>query len=38
MNGYVFPIDFPPIIDRKTGERGYPGQLINCKCHMEPVY
>lgn len=38
LNGYVFPIDFPPIIDRKTGERGYPGQLINCKCHLEPVY
>lgn len=37
LNGFVFPIDFPPIIDRKTGERGYPGQLINCKCHLEPV-
>ena len=37
LNGYVFPIDFPPIIDLKTGERGYPGQLINCKCHLEPV-
>ena len=37
LNGYVFPIDFPPIIDEKTGERGYPGQLINCKCHLEPV-
>ena len=37
LNGYVFPIDFPPIIDTRTGERGYPGQLINCKCHLEPV-
>ena len=37
LNGYVFPIDFPPIIDPKTGERGYPGQMINCRCHLEPV-
>jgi hypothetical protein len=37
LNGYVFPIDFPPVIDPHTGERGYPGQLINCRCHLEPV-
>lgn len=37
LNGYVFPIDFPPVIDLATRERGYPGQLINCKCHLEPV-
>lgn len=37
LNGYIFPIDFPPVIDPRTGERGYPGQLINCKCHLEPV-
>ena len=37
LNGYVFPIDFPPVIDPKTGERGYPGHMINCRCHLEPV-
>ena len=37
LNGYIFPIDFPPVIDPHTGERGYPGQLINCRCHLEPV-
>ena len=37
LNGYVFFIDYPPVIDPRTGERGYPGQMINCKCHLEPV-
>lgn len=37
LNGFIFPIDRPPIIDKKTRERGYPGQLINCHCHLEPV-
>lgn len=37
LNGFIFPIDYPPIIDKNTGERGYPGQLVNCKCHLEPV-
>jgi len=38
LNGYVFPIDRPPIIDLKTKERGYPGQLINCRCRLEPIW
>lgn len=37
LNGYIFPIDKPPVIDRKTGERGYPAQLINCHCFLTPV-
>ena len=37
LNGFVFPIDFPPVINKHTGERGYPGQLPNCHCHLEPV-
>ena len=37
LNGYIFPIDRPPVIDRKTGERGYPAQLINCHCFLTPV-
>lgn len=37
LNGYVFNIDKPPVIDPKSGERGYPSQLINCKCRLAPV-
>ena len=37
LNGYIFPIDRPPVIDKKTGERGFPAQLINCKCYLSPV-
>ena len=32
-----FPIDRPPVIDKKTGQRGFPAQLINCKCFLTPV-
>ena len=37
LNGKVFSLDDPPVIDKKTGERGLPGHAINCKCYMEPV-
>lgn len=37
LNGQVFSLDDPPIIDERTGERGLPGQLINCRCRMIPV-
>jgi len=37
MNGKVFSYDEPPVIDSRTGERGFPGQLINCKCFAIPV-
>lgn len=36
LNGFVFNIDSPPVIDEKTGERGYPAQLINCRCFLVP--
>lgn len=36
-NGQVFSLDDPPVIDERTGERGLPGQLINCGCRMVPV-
>lgn len=36
-NGEVFSFDNLPIIDEKTGERGIPGQAVNCKCRMKPV-
>ena len=38
LNGEVFNYDDePPVIDERTGERGYPGQLINCRCVQVPV-
>lgn len=37
LNGQVFSMDDLPVIDEKTGERGIPGQLINCKCVAKPV-
>jgi SPP1 gp7 family putative phage head morphogenesis protein len=36
-SGKIFSFDDPPIIDEKTGERGIPGQAINCRCRMQPV-
>lgn len=36
-DGEVFEYDNPPIIDKRTGERGFPGQAINCRCYMVPV-
>lgn len=37
LNGQIFDFDNPPIIDPATGEKGIPGQLINCGCTMTPV-
>lgn len=37
LNGFIFDLDNPPIIDEKNNIRGYPGQLINCKCGMIAV-
>ena len=37
MSGNVYSYDDPPVIDRRTGERGFPGQAINCRCQMVPV-
>ncbi len=38
MSGKVYSLTKLPIIDKKTGERGLPGQLYNCGCTMIPVY
>lgn len=38
MNGNIYSVTNPPVIDSRTGERGLPGQLPNCKCTMRPVY
>jgi SPP1 gp7 family putative phage head morphogenesis protein len=37
MNGHIYRYDDPPVIDEKTGERGIPGQAINCACRMRPI-
>lgn len=37
LDNQVFSYDDPPVIDERTGERGLPGQLINCRCFMQPV-
>lgn len=37
LNGGIFDVNDPPVIDEKTGERGLPGHAINCKCVMRPL-
>jgi SPP1 gp7 family putative phage head morphogenesis protein len=37
MDGNVYSFDDLPVIDERTGERGIPGQAINCRCTMIPV-
>ncbi|OWK42049.1 phage minor head protein [Fimbriiglobus ruber] len=37
MSGSIFRYDDPPVIDERTGERGIPGQAINCACRMQPI-
>lgn len=37
LNGFVFELENPPVIDLKTNERGYPGRLVNCQCKLEIV-
>ena len=37
LAGQVFSLDDPPVIDQRTGERGNPGDAINCKCFKIPV-
>lgn len=37
LSGQIFSFDNLPVIDENTGERGIPGQAINCGCRMVPV-
>ena len=37
LNGGIFDINDPPVIDKKTGERGLPGDDYNCRCTMRPI-
>lgn len=38
LDGKIFKFDEPPIIDKRTGERGIPGQLPYCRCTMRPIF
>ena len=38
LNGKVFRYDDPPIIDKKTGRRGLPGEDYGCRCTFIPVF
>lgn len=37
LDGQIFEIDDPPVIDEDTNEKGFPGQLPNCRCTMAAV-
>lgn len=37
MDGQIYSLKNPPVLDYDTGERGIPGQLVNCKCRMRPI-
>jgi SPP1 gp7 family putative phage head morphogenesis protein len=37
LNGGIFDLNDPPVIDKNTGEKGLPGQAPNCKCILIPV-
>lgn len=37
MSGKIYRLDDPPIIDERTGQRGKPGDLINCRCRAVPI-
>lgn len=37
LSGQIFSFDDPPVIDERTGEKGFPGQLVNCRCLQLPV-
>jgi len=37
LDGFVFRLDKPPVIDKKTGQRGLPSTLIGCKCYLKGV-
>ncbi|MDF7370054.1 phage minor head protein [Proteus mirabilis] len=37
LDGKEFDLDNPPIINKKTGRRGLPGEEPGCKCFWTPV-
>ena len=37
MSGKIYRFDAPPIIDSKTGKRGFPSDLRGCRCKLLPI-
>lgn len=37
LNGTIFDLDDPPVINPSTGKKGYPGDEIFCGCGMRPI-
>lgn len=37
LNGKICFYNDPPIIDERTGQRGNPGEVYNCRCFDRPV-
>jgi SPP1 gp7 family putative phage head morphogenesis protein len=37
LEGQICSWDDPPIVDEKTGERGHPGEPIQCRCIAIPI-
>lgn len=37
INGGIFELDKPPVIEPRTGERGFPAQLPFCRCTMSGI-
>lgn len=37
LDGEIFSYDDPPVIDASTGDRGHPGDAIQCRCVAVPV-
>ena len=37
LDGNVYSYDDPPVIDSRTGDRGHPGDGIQCRCVAVPV-
>lgn len=37
MSGKIYSFENPPVIEKSTGKRGYPGDLVNCRCRQKPV-
>lgn len=38
MDGQTYDFADPPVIDEGTGETGIPGQAVNCRCTMSPIF
>lgn len=37
LNGKIFRFDNPPVIDKRTGQKGLPGETYNCRCDLTPI-